>query len=242
MAVAAFVIAVPLVYYLLFERGLSVTEPKEIIPQAIDGGTATEPVVEPDEPESIVPSALSLTETEGNVEIGRAGRDWQPAEIGTVLNARDRIRTDPTARAVLAMPGVFSVALDSSSEFEVRILTEKVSRFLLEDGMISADVVDNPEKLFEVEADDSLARTKGGSFKMSKDKHEHGVAKKIIHVESTGIKTVEAKSQNDSPGYGYSYSSSTKTTYERDATIVTYACKDCPENILYQEEFKGHLT
>ncbi|MBW1809546.1 MAG: FecR domain-containing protein [Deltaproteobacteria bacterium] len=189
VAVAAFIIAVPLVYYLMFERGLSVTEPKEIIPKATDGGAATEPVAKPDEPVSIVPSALSLTETEGNVEIGRAGRDWQPAEIGTVLSSRDRIRTDPTARAVLAMPGVFSVELDSSSEFEVKSLTDTVSRFLLEDGMISAEVVDNPDKLFEVEAADSLARTSGGSFKMSKNKQglvALGTSRGTVEVQAAG--------------------------------------------------------
>jgi len=195
VAVAAFIIAVPLVYYLLFERGLSVTEPKDVIPEVVDGGAPTEPVSKPDEPARIAPSALSLTETEGNVEIGRSGQDWQPAEIGTVLNSKDRIRTDPTARAVLAMPGVFSVALDSSSEFEVKSLAENVSRFLLEDGMFSADVVDNPDKLFEVEAADSLARTSGGSFKMSKDKQglvALGTSRGTVEVQAAG-KIIEVR-------------------------------------------------
>jgi hypothetical protein len=188
LVVIAFVAAVPIVYYLLFEHGLSVSGSDEDIPEVPE-----RLVIDPVEPQPVVdpvlPSALSLTETQGKVEIGREGTGWKTAEVGTVLSARDRIRTDPTARAVLSKPGVFSVELDAGSEFEVKSLAEDVSKFLLEEGMLSADVVENPDKVFEVNAAESVARTRGGSFKMSLDRQglvALGTAKGEVQVQAAG--------------------------------------------------------
>jgi hypothetical protein len=84
-----------------------------------------------------------------------------------VLEPKDRIRTADNARAVLAKPGMFTVDLDSGSNFEVKELEEDLSKFMLQKGMISADVVDNPNRIFEVEAAESVARTTGANFKMT---------------------------------------------------------------------------
>ncbi len=187
LAVVAFVALVPLVYYLLFERGLSVSGPVEKPPRA-----PGELKVEPDEAASevpLIPMALSLTETQGKVEIGRRGKQWQAAEVGMVLAPKDRIRTDARSRAVLSKPGVFSVELDSASEFEVKSLTEGVSRFLLQEGMLSADVIKNPQKRFEVQAAESVASTSGGAFKLGVDRSGSvalGTSRGEVEVEAEG--------------------------------------------------------
>jgi len=187
LAVLAFVALVPLVYYLLFERGLSVSGPVENPPRA-PGDLKVAPTETPSEPQSI-PMALSLTEARGKVEIGRRGKKWQTAEVGMVLEPKDRIRTDVRAQAVLSKPGVFLVELDSASEFEVKGLTEGVSRFLLQEGMLSADVIKNPGKRFEVQAAESVARTSGGAFKMGVDRRGRvalGTSRGEVEVEAEG--------------------------------------------------------
>lgn len=161
--VVAFVALVPTVYYLLFEYGLSVSSP-------VGGGTLPKPPqnlrVAQLAPDGTIPVALSLTQINGKVEIERGAGKWQAAEEGMLLGSHDRIRTDPRAHAVLAMPGVFSVELDSGSDFQIKSLAENISHFMLEEGMISADVVENPAKRFEVTASSTLASTTGAVFKM----------------------------------------------------------------------------
>ena len=194
VAVVAFVTVVPLVYYLLFEHGLSVSSSGENRPMPPRGLEVEK--VAPEKPlPTVLPSTLSVTETRGKVEIGREGGRWQPAEVGMVLGAMDRIRTDPLAYAVLSMPGFFSIELDSGSEFEVKSLAENASRFLLGEGMLSADVVDDPERSFEVEAAESVARTSGGSFKMSLNKEGFvalGTSRGAVEVEAAG-KVIEVR-------------------------------------------------
>ncbi len=163
-AVLAFVAIVPLVYWALFERGLSVSTPSSPPPVAPVGLSAE--IVE-QVPEA-APVALSVTALQGKVEITRGGKGgWAVAEEGMVLAAKDRIRTLADAQATLSMPGVFSVRLRPESEFRVRHLAEKAFRFLLEEGMIAADVIEDPDHLFEVAASTAVATTRGGSFKMN---------------------------------------------------------------------------
>jgi hypothetical protein len=185
--VLAFVAFVPLVYYLLFERGLSVTPEGTSQPQAPLGLEAK--LVEETEELPQIPVALSLTRSEGKVEIRREGGEWKIAEEGMVLGSEDRIRTDPSAFAVLSMPGVFSLDLDAGSEFRVRSLAENIARFLLEEGMVSADVVDNPDHMVEISASTSVAQTHGGSFKMSVNREglvTLGTTRGAVDVEGAG--------------------------------------------------------
>lgn len=183
IAIVAFVAVVPLVYYLLFERGLSVSDPGPRPPPDASVGAA-----DLDQPPPL-PMALSITDLEGRVEISREGGEWKKAEMGMVLSSKDRIRTDPDAHAVLTKPGMFSVDLDSGSNFEVEELEEDLSRFLLEKGMISADVVDSPNRIFEVAASESVARTKGAAFKMTVNQKglvAVGTLKGTVDVEAQG--------------------------------------------------------
>jgi hypothetical protein len=179
IAIVAFVAVVPLVYYLLFERGLSVTETPPPPDASVDAGEEPPPL----------PMALSITGLDGQVDHSREGREWKPAEIGMVLEPKDRIRTADDARATLTKPGMFNVELDSGSNLEVKELEEKVSKFMLEKGMISADVVENPDKIFEVEAAESIARTTGANFKMTVNNQglvALGTMKGRVNVEAEG--------------------------------------------------------
>ncbi|MBN2499093.1 MAG: FecR domain-containing protein [Deltaproteobacteria bacterium] len=156
---------VPLVYYLLFERGLSVASVRDEAPQA-----PAHFRVEPHQKKAPgIPVALALNLVQGPVEIQRGQGEWKRAEVGMVLEANDRIRTATGGQAALSMPGVFEVRLDSDSEFTVRSLAEDVFRFMLSEGMIDANVVDDPNTFFEVAASTAVARTRGGSFRMHVD-------------------------------------------------------------------------
>jgi hypothetical protein len=178
IAIVAFVAVVALVYYLLFERGRSV-ETMQLPDASVDAGEEQPPL----------PMALSIIELDGKVDHSREGKEWKPAEIGMVLEPKDRIRTADDARAVLTKPGMFKVELDSGSNLEVKELEEKVSKIMLEEGMISADVVNNPDKIFEVEAVESVARTTGANFKMTVNKKglvALGTLKGSVNVEAEG--------------------------------------------------------
>lgn len=188
LVVVALVVTVPVVYYLLFERGLTSVSTPEVSRPARPRELRVEPV-EPEEQRPPVPVALSLTGMEGEVEILRPGGAWGGAEVGTVLGPRDRIRTGPAAKARLSMPGSFSVELDAASEFQVRSLAEDLNRFLLQQGMIAADVIDDPARRFEVGASDAVARTRGGSFRMNVDRAgmvSLGTSRGQVEVEAAG--------------------------------------------------------
>jgi len=179
IAIVAFIAVVPLVYYLLFERGLSVSDPIPMPDASVDAG----------EEQPQLPMALSIIELDGKVDHSREGQEWKPAQMGMVLAPKDRIRTADNAHAVLTKPGMFTVDLDSGSNFEVKELEDNVSKFMLEKGMISANVVDNPDKIFEVEAAESVARTTGANFKMTVNKKglvALGTLKGSVDVEAEG--------------------------------------------------------
>lgn len=175
------VLMAPLVYYLLFDYGLSVSTPTRVPPQPPNHLKLT---VLADE--TVVPVALALLEVSGQVEVsGRAqGGDWSPALVGRALSADDRIRTAGEGRAVLSMPGVFTVEVDGDSEFQVNLLTDNVFRFLLQNGMISASVEDTGEGIFEVRSPSAAARTQRARFRMlSESKAGTAVGAKRGEVE-----------------------------------------------------------
>jgi hypothetical protein len=166
VAVGGLLLLVPLVYYLLFERELRVTGPgpgpepaPAVSPRALDAGATAPPAP--------APVVLSVFELHGQVEVNRAGaRTWASAEEGLVLSDQDRVRTGAASSALLSMPGMFAVRLDAESEFQIRSLAEGAMRFLLEQGMLSAEVLEDPERLFEVAAASSTVRTHGADFRM----------------------------------------------------------------------------
>lgn len=190
----AMVAAVPLAYWLLFERELAVGDVGDNRPRApanLRVGQAQAQV-------ESVPTALSVAELQGRVEIAGAEGKWSSAEVGAIIAARDRIRTGENARVLLVRPGSFSVVLDAASEFRVRELTEGASRFLLRQGMIEARVLPDPARRFTVDAEQASARTHAGTFRMSVDRQgvvSVGTRQGKVEVEAAG-KIVEVQ-----PGY-----------------------------------------
>jgi len=190
----AMVVAVPLAYWLLFERELAVGVITDNRPQA----PANLKVRQSQPPVEMVPTALSIAELRGRVEIAGPGGKWSAAEVGAILEERDRIRTGNRGRALLIRPGSFSVELDATSEFRVKELTEEASRFLLQQGMMEARVLSNPARSFEVDAEQVSARTSAGTFRMSVNQQglvTVGSQRGKIEVEAGG-KIVEVQ-----PGY-----------------------------------------
>lgn len=162
------VLAVPLSYWLLFEHGMSVDEEDNA---STAGSPKISAGIEPTIPPPAPPvTALSLTESYGSVEIAREGGSWEPAELGVVLGMHDRIRTDAKGRAILERPGAFIVELDSSSEFEVQSLSDTLSRLLLQQGMVSAEVVEDRNRAIEIQASKTVARSRGGAFRLAVDR------------------------------------------------------------------------
>jgi hypothetical protein len=179
------VLLVPLAYWLLFERGMSVGE----YPEAEAPQPKAPPITRPAESPGLAPTALSLTEAEGLVEITSGDGPWRPAELGMVLGASDRIRTDNSGRAVLDRPGIFTIELDAGSEFEVQQLTATASRLLLQQGMVSASVRSDPEHAVEIQARGALARSRGGAFRLAIDQQgtiSAGSSEGQLEVEAAG--------------------------------------------------------
>jgi len=162
--VIAFVLAVPAFYYLLFMRELTAPNYRRVLPRA-----PRSLVVQIQPPSREVPIAFSLNEVSGKVEVAHGRGAFATAEVGLVLSAEDRIRTDATARAVMSMPGLFAIELDAGSEFQVKSLAQGVARFLLEQGMMAADVIERRDRWLEVAASSALARTRGAYFRLSHD-------------------------------------------------------------------------
>ena len=186
-AIILFVASVPIVYFMLFEHGLSVSGTGQAAPLVPTGFKAK--LLPEIKPQS-APMALSLNQLQGRVEVARGdGRNWSQAEEGMVLQSQDRIRTGNSSSATLSMPGVFTVRMDSDSEFLVQSLTENLFRFLLAEGMIDASVVPAKTHSIEVAAARAVARSRGGQFKMHADKSGMvavGTSKGRVELESEG--------------------------------------------------------
>lgn len=189
--IMAFVIVISLAYFLLFEHGWS-EKNGAIKKQKAPQETQIEPSKEQETYSNV---KLSLEKLKGKVEIKHENGVWQSARKGEILDAKDRIRTDKSARAWLSMPDIFSVELDASSEFEIGTLTKNVFKFLLEKGMIFADVIDNKNHLFEVKSSTTTAKTRGASFQMitnSEGNVSLGTSRGSVDVEEAG-KTIRLK-------------------------------------------------
>jgi hypothetical protein len=188
VAVIAFIAVVPVVYYFLFERGLSSPED--------DQKNITLLPKEPEpKKEDKVAAALQITKVEGKVEVQREGQEWQQAELKTVLGPKDSIRTGPVAKAELGVEGLYSVEMEGSSEFKVKSLADNVSKFMLKEGMISADVAEDAKQSFEIDAANTTAKTDGGAFKMSVNKQglvALGTSRGSVDVEAEG-KVIQVK-------------------------------------------------
>jgi hypothetical protein len=113
-----------------------------------------------------IPETLVVMTQSGHVEIAGPDGTWRPAQPGTALSARDRIRTDDDGEAQLRAGDGSTVKLLPATEARVAELRRELKRLHLGTGMVEAEVADSADHVFELELDDDggVARTRGGSF------------------------------------------------------------------------------
>jgi hypothetical protein len=113
----------------------------------------------------VMPETLRLAVATG-VEIAGSDGVWRAARVGERLSARDRIRTDDEGAAELIAADGSSVHLGAATQARVDELRRELKRLSLGTGELSADVSDDPARVFEVALDDdgAVARTRGASF------------------------------------------------------------------------------
>jgi hypothetical protein len=105
------------------------------------------------------------------VELASADGTWRSAQPGEKLSAHDRIRTDEEGSADLVAADGSTVHLGAATEARVDELRRELKRLSLGAGELSAEVRDDPARLFEVALDNNgaVARTRGASFSASAD-------------------------------------------------------------------------
>lgn len=110
---------------------------------------------------------LAVATVTGDVTIVRAGTRARAAP-GDELRADDAIETAPGARVELDGGG-YQVALDEDGSFGVREITAELSRFRLEQGLVSARVRDDAGAAVEIEgAGGARVATRGGDVAVAR--------------------------------------------------------------------------
>jgi len=117
------------------------------------------------------PETLVLHSATGGVEVAVGDGPWRAARPGEKLSAHDRIRTDDEGAAELVAADGSRVQLSGGTEARVDELRRELKRLSLGRGELSADVADDPNRVFEVEVDGhgAVARTRGASFTANSD-------------------------------------------------------------------------
>ncbi len=119
------------------------------------------------------PETLLIARASGGVEVAGADGRWRPAHAGEKLSARDRIRTDDEGAAELRAADGSTVELAAATDARVDELRRELKRLSLAAGQLTADVRDDPTRVFEVEVDGNgaVARTRGARFVADADGH-----------------------------------------------------------------------
>ncbi len=116
------------------------------------------------------PPQLFLTRVDGEVFVRHKGTDagWTAAKTGDLLAASDEIRTSPSAGVEFGAAGAYTFRLEPGTVMSVDEIEATVSKFLVEQGMFTAEVAPG-ESSVVVRAgnSDAVATTRGGSFVMS---------------------------------------------------------------------------
>ncbi|HEY2748022.1 MAG TPA: FecR domain-containing protein [Polyangia bacterium] len=112
------------------------------------------------------PETLTITAASGNVEIAGADGIWRPARPGEHLAANQRIRTDDDGSATLTGADGSTVELTPGTEARIDELRRELKRLSLGRGELTADVGDDPARVFEIDLDGkgAVARTRGARF------------------------------------------------------------------------------
>ncbi|HEX6836360.1 MAG TPA: FecR domain-containing protein [Polyangia bacterium] len=120
---------------------------------------------------ALAPETLAIASLSGGVEVAGPDGAWRPARAGEHLSARDRIRTDDEGVAELRAADGSTVQLSPGTEARIDELRRELKRLSLGHGELSADVRDDPGRVFEVEVDGhgAVARTRGAKFTANSD-------------------------------------------------------------------------
>ena len=120
---------------------------------------------------ALAPETLAIASVSGGVEVAGPDGAWRPARAGEHLSARDRIRTDDEGTAELVAADGSTVQLSPGTEARIDELRRELKRLSLGHGELSADVRDDPGRVFEVEVDGhgAVARTRGAKFVANAD-------------------------------------------------------------------------
>lgn len=145
----ALVGAAGLAYWLLLARG--------------PAGVASAPPPPP-APALQAVTRLSVSRSSGGAVLFRAGAQREPLLAGAELRPDDLIETVEGASAVLVAGESYQVVLEGAARFAVKEIAAEVSRFRIEDGLVTATVRDDPGRTFVVEASEAVARTRGGTL------------------------------------------------------------------------------
>ncbi|MDB4968396.1 MAG: hypothetical protein JWN44_4085 [Myxococcales bacterium] len=117
------------------------------------------------------PETLVIASVSGGVETAGPDGHWRTARVGEKLSARDRIRTDDEGSAQLLAADGSTVQLAPGTDARVDELRRELKRLSLGKGELTAEVRDDPHRVFEVEVDGhgAIARTRGASFTATAD-------------------------------------------------------------------------
>jgi hypothetical protein len=140
-----------LAYWLLLARG--------------PAGVASAPAPAP--PPAPQPTRLSVNRAEGGATLLRAGAEREPLRAGVELRPEDVLETVEGASVELVDGGSYTVVLEGASRFAVKEIAAEVSRFRIEDGLVTATVRDDRSRAVVVEAPGAVARTRGGVLAVS---------------------------------------------------------------------------
>jgi hypothetical protein len=112
------------------------------------------------------PETLVIASVSGGVDVATGDGSWRPARAGEHLSARDRLRTDDEGDARLSAADGSTVQLSPGTEARIDELRRELKRLSLGHGELSADVRDDPTRVFAVEVDGhgAIARTRGAAF------------------------------------------------------------------------------
>lgn len=127
------------------------------------------PESRPEAARPIEPETLRLEAASGTVEVAGPDGTFRPAGAGQLLSAKDRIRTGDEGFATLKAADGSTVKLLAATEARIGELRRELKRLSLGVGMVEADVVDDPARVFELSLDEDggKARTRGARFTAS---------------------------------------------------------------------------
>ena len=153
-----------LAYWLLLGRTPS-GPPAPPLPPAVK---APQEVATPLPPPAV--ADLRVARVNGPVRIRHAGPKpaWSRVKVGDVLRKDDTVETGRGGAVELAAGESYQVTLDEQARFAVREITAELSRFGLANGLLNANVRDDPRRVVEIEsAAGGLARTRGAELSVA---------------------------------------------------------------------------